>query len=68
MKQDNFCSIGANVRKTKMAAVVIKSYREFVEEKARLRFRRQFYQGFDDSFIIYHKHSKFIIPSEKGFC
>lgn len=51
-----------------MAAAVNKSYREFVDKKARLRFRRHFYQGFDDSFIIYHKRSKFSIPSEKGFC
>lgn len=43
-----------------MAAVVNKSYREFVEEKARLRFRRHFYQGFDDSFILFFFDNEFM--------
>lgn len=51
-----------------MAAVVNNRTREFVEEKARLRVRRHFYLGFDDSFIKYHRHSEFSIPNEKGFC
>lgn len=51
-----------------MAAVMNKGSREFVEEKARLRVRSHFYLGFDDSFVIYHRYSRFRIPKEKGFC
>jgi hypothetical protein len=51
-----------------MAAVVIKDLENLYQRKARLRIRRHFYLGFDDSFIIYHRHSMFSIPNEKGFC